>query len=107
MNDYREILEQALLSEKGLRVSFKDSAEAHRFRHGCNRLRKQERIDDAREKGVPKEHGKSQFDDLLLRWRKDYPCVVTIEHGAKVTPLSVEELDEMPAKSSAGVENNG
>lgn len=94
MSDYRSILERALLSDKGLRLAFRDANEAHRFRHGCNRLRKQERIDDAREKGIPREHGQSQFDDLVLKWSKDSPEFVIIEHGAKVVPVNVEEIKD-------------
>src|SRR6185436_14231686 len=108
MSDYREILERALLSEAGLKVAFKIESEAHRFRHGCNRLRKQDRIDDARERKIPREHGKSQFDNLMLKWAKSDPLIVLIEHGAIVEPVSIEDIISLsPVQTVPGGENNG
>lgn len=96
MTDARDILERALASPAGLRVTMTgESPEAAiraaiRFRHQCNKLRVMDRrlTLDAFPLGDPK-RGVSQFDGLELRLEG---CTVVIEPRKPPPILDISEI---------------
>lgn len=92
MTNYREILDRALASPKGLRVEFTTRDQAIRFRDRCNKLRKSDRVTNARALGKPVEEGTSQFDGLVLRLEKPGEVNVLIEHDGALEPKAVSEI---------------
>jgi hypothetical protein len=95
MSDYsdcRTILERALASANGLRVSFDTWSEACRFRLRCNKARVEDRKASKAmfKPGEPK-WNKSQFDCLVLRLGKG-ETTISIEREKAVEFLSVEEF---------------
>lgn len=93
MSNYREILDRALASPKGLRVEFSDTKSATRFRDRCNKLRSSDRKLDARAKGKAPEDGTSQFDGLVLRLEKPEERVLLIEHEGALQPTAIMEIE--------------
>lgn len=89
MTNYREILDRALASPRGLRVEFETRALAIRFRDRCNKLRVADRKTQARANDKPLEEGVSQFDGLILRL--DGACLI-IEHEGALQPIAVSEI---------------
>jgi hypothetical protein len=92
MTNYREILDRALASPKGLRVEFDSRDKAIRFRDRCNKLRVQDRKLDARAREKGPEDGVSQFDCLVLRLEKPAETALLIEHDGALEPVSVSEI---------------
>lgn len=89
-SDCRTILEQALASPLGLKVTFGTEAEAIRFRLRCNLARVEDRkAAKAMFEVTDAKHNKSQFDGLVLRLRG---TDVMIEHEKPAVILAVEEL---------------
>lgn len=93
MINYREILDRALASPKGLRVEFESRAFATRFRDRCNKLRASDRKLDARAREKGPEDGTSQFDSLVLRLEKPEERVLLIEHEGSLQPVKVMEIE--------------
>lgn len=89
MTNYREILDRALASPQGLRVTFADRSTAIRFRDRCNKLRVADRKTNARAREKPLAEGVSQFDGLILRLDKE---TLLIEHEGSMQPMEVEEI---------------
>ena len=96
MTNYREILDRALASPKGLRVEFPTRDQAIRFRDRCNKLRVQDRKLDARAKGKGLDEGISQFDGLVLRLEKPDLIAVLIEHDGSLEPTAIAEIGAVP-----------
>lgn len=90
--DPRTILERALLSESGLRVTLADYKQAVRFRHMCHRLRKRDK-DESRKLYpiIDPKYDKSDFDRLVLRIHEAEPNVVWIE-AEKIEVINIEEI---------------
>jgi hypothetical protein len=96
MTNYREILDRALASPKGLRVEFESKALAIRFRDRCNKLRASDRKLDARARDKGHGDGVSQFDGLVLRLEKPEERVLLIEHEGSLQPVAVHEIGTIP-----------
>lgn len=92
MTNYREIMDRALASPKGLKVTFPDRSSAIRFRDRCNKLRVAERKAQARAHDKPLADGTSQFDGLILRLQKPEEVVLLIEHEGSLQPTEVMEI---------------
>lgn len=92
MTNYREILDRALASPKGLRVEFDTKEKAIRFRDRCNKLRASDRKAYARAKNIALEDGMSQFDGLVLRLERPAETALLIEHDGSLAPVAVMEI---------------
>lgn len=66
-DDIKQILDRALESSKGIRVTCETAAEAHRLRHRCNSFRVKDRETNTElyQMGDPL-HGVSLYDGLVL-----------------------------------------
>lgn len=76
----KETLERALESENGVRATFRTRSEAVNFRHRCYLYRAFDREWNA--SLYPSDHpmhGLSMFDDLLIVFAKDDPCVLLFQ----------------------------
>lgn len=89
--DLVEVLDQALASSKGLRVTFADAPAAWRFRSRCNSYRMQDRKDA--KKIYPPEHvnhGRSAYDVLILRIEGNE---MVVEKERERTVVKIEEIE--------------
>lgn len=92
MTNYREILDRALASPKGLRVEFTTRDQAIRFRDRCNKLRASDRKTNARANDKHPDEGTSQFDGLVLRLEKPDEVALLIEHDGALEPIAIAEI---------------
>lgn len=87
--DVKEVLDRALTSVRGVRVSFNEYGAARRFQGRCNSFRKLDRKNNAKIYPDPTHmlHDRSPYDSLVITMKGN-----AVEIVVRQVSLTVEEL---------------
>lgn len=93
LSDIRELLERALVSPKGIRVSYETNGKAVNERNRCNTFRKAARELNAKAYGGDPDQAVSKYDTLVLTIPKAGQPGDNVLTIAKRVDPKVEEIE--------------